>query len=45
MTPPNGSTVVDFDPHVIWALVSLFLALAVTLLVIAAGTDNKNGRR
>jgi hypothetical protein len=45
MTPPDGATVIEFDPHVIWALLSLFLALVVTFLVIAAEADNTKGGR
>jgi hypothetical protein len=45
MTPPDGATMIEFDPHVIWALLCLFVALVVTLLVIASQADNQKGGR
>lgn len=46
MTPPDGATVIEFDPHVIWALASLFLAMVITFLVIAAeAADTHKGRK
>jgi hypothetical protein len=44
MSPPAGATVIDFDPHVIWAMLSLLFALMVTFLLIAAQADNQRGR-
>lgn len=45
MTPPDGATLIEFDPHVIWALLCLFIALVVTLLMIASQPDNQKGGR
>jgi hypothetical protein len=51
MNLPDRATVVDlgsgpsFDPHVVWALVALFLALVVVLLVIAAADSPRTHGR
>jgi hypothetical protein len=53
MNLPDRATVVDlgsmsgpsFDPHVILALVALFLALVVVLLVIAAADSPRSHGR
>jgi hypothetical protein len=44
MSLPAGAIVIEFDPHIIWAMLSVFVALVVTFLVIAAQADNQRGR-
>jgi hypothetical protein len=36
MTPPGDAVIVDFDPHVRWAIVALSVAIVALLLLLAA---------
>jgi hypothetical protein len=35
MTPPDDVTIIVFDPHVVWALAAIVLALVIVALLIA----------
>jgi hypothetical protein len=36
MTPPADAVIVDFDPHIVWAIAALSIAIVALLLMLAA---------
>ncbi|HXC12683.1 MAG TPA: hypothetical protein VNV39_07555 [Stellaceae bacterium] len=36
MTPPADAVIVDFDPHIVWAIAALSIAIVALFLLLAA---------
>lgn len=39
MTPSADAIIVDFDPHIVWAIAALSIAIVALLLLLAASQE------
>lgn len=39
MTSPADAIIVDFDPHIVWAIAALSIAIVALLLLLAASQE------